>query len=289
MRIALGVMMDRIGVVGLGRMGSAIATRFADQGVAVTGWTRSGRSVDDVESVPDLFSLVARADIIVLSLFDDAAVGETLAALLACPLAGKLVIDTSTIVPGTLLRYAAEIEAAGAHLSDAPISGGPEMVASGSCGIFIGGCHAAVERAQAALAPLSGRIFHVGPLGTGLVMKSINNAMLQSYFAGLAEQMRVARQAGLSLEMALTILSGGPAGAPALADRMPRILGHDGSVGFPIRGAAKDNAVFRRVAAEAGVATPTLDAASAMIAAAIDAGLAEADIGALIAMAYADA
>jgi len=285
----MGVGMDRIGVIGLGRMGSEIATRFAAQGVPVTGWTRSGRTVAHVPTAPDLFSLVARADIIVLSLFDDAAVSETLAALLDCPLGGKLVIDTSTIVPGTLLAYAAQIEAAGAHLADAPISGGPEMVASGSCGIFVGGCHDAAHRAQTALAPLSERIFHVGPLGTGLVMKSINNAMMQSYFAGLAEQMRVARHAGLSLEMALTILSGGPAGAPVLKDRMPRILGHDASVGFPIHGAAKDNDVFRRVAAEAGVATPTLDAASAMIAAAMDAGLAEADVAALIAMAYADA
>lgn len=281
--------MDRIGVVGLGRMGSAIATRFVAQGVPVTGWTRSGRAVGAVPVAPDLFTLAARADVIVLSLFDDAAVGAILAGLLECPIEGKLIIDTSTIVPSTITNIAERIAAAGANLADAPISGGPEMVEGGTCGIFVGGCHAAAERAQAALAPLSGRIFHVGPLGTGLVMKSINNAMMQSYFAGLAEQMRVARQAGLSLELALTILSGGPAGAPVLKDRMPRILGHDGSVGFPIRGAAKDNDVFRRVAAEAGVATPTLDAASAMISAAIDAGLAEADVAALIAMAYADA
>ncbi|MBF9046212.1 NAD-binding protein [Rhodobacterales bacterium LSUCC0031] len=284
----MGVIMDRIGVIGLGRMGSAIATRFAAHGVIVTGWTRSGQACADVPCAPDLLSLVARADILVLSLFDDAAVSEILAALVDCPLAGKLVIDTSTITPGTVLAHAARIEAAGAYLADAPISGGPEMVANGTCGVFLGGCHNAARRAQAALAPLSGRIFHVGPLGTGLVMKAVNNAMMQSYFAALAEQMRVARHAGLSLEMALSILAGGPAGAPVLADRMPRILGHDASVGFPIRGAAKDNAVFRRIAAEAGVATPTLDAAGALIGAAINAGLAEADVAAMIAMAYAD-
>jgi 3-hydroxyisobutyrate dehydrogenase len=281
--------MDRIGVIGLGRMGSAIASRFAAQGVPVTGWTRSGRAVADVTMAPDLLSLVARADVLVLSLFDDAAVAETLSALSAFDLSGRLIVETSTIAPATIKGIADRVAVAGAQLVDAPISGGPEMVASGSCGIFIGGDHMAASRAMAALSPLSGRIFQVGPLGTGLVMKSINNAMMQSYFAGLAEQMRVARRSGLSLETALTILSGGPAGAPVLKDRLPRMLGQDMSVGFPIHGAAKDNGVFRRVAADMGVQTPTLDAARVMIEQAIAAGLAEADVAALIAMAYADA
>jgi 3-hydroxyisobutyrate dehydrogenase-like beta-hydroxyacid dehydrogenase len=67
------------------------------------------------------------------------------------------------------------------------------------------------------------------------------------------------------------------------------MLGQDMSVGCPIHGAAKDNGVFRRVAADMGVQTPTLDAARVMIEQAIAAGLAEADVAALIAMAYADA
>lgn len=280
--------MDRIGVIGLGRMGSAIAARLAAQAVPVTGWTRSGRAVADLPMAPDLLSLVARADVLVLSLFDDAAVAETLAALSVFDLSGKLIVETSTIAPATINAFADRVAVAGAQLVDAPISGGPEMVASGACGIFIGGDQAAASRAMAACSPLSGRMFHVGPLGMGLVMKTINNAMMQSYFAALAEQMAVAARAGLPLETALTILSGGPAGAPVLKDRLPRVLGHDASVGFPIHGAAKDNAVFRRVAADFGVATPTLEAARAMIDQAIAAGLAEADVAAMIAFAYAD-
>ena len=284
-----GASMDRIGVIGLGRMGSAIAARFAALGLPVIGWTRSGRSVPDVPAAPDLDHLIARADTLVLSLFDDAAVAGMLAALLARDLGGRLIVETSTIAPATLTGFADRVARAGAALVDAPISGGPEMVVAGSCGVFIGGDLAAAARAEAVLAHLSARIFHVGPLGAGLVMKSINNAMMQSYFAALAEQMAVAARAGVPLETALTILSGGPAGAPVLKDRLPRMLGHDRSVGFPIQGAAKDNAVFRRVAAEFGVPTPTLEAARAMIAAAMAAGLAEADVAALIARAYADA
>jgi len=281
--------MKSIGVIGLGRMGGAIAARYLAQGVPVAGWTRSGRVVAGVPMAPELGSLVAQSDVLVLSLFDDAAVAEVLAALVLRDLSGRLIADTSTIAPATLTPFSDHIAAQGADLVDAPISGGPELVLSGQCGVFIGGTPVAADRAKAALSPLTERLFHVGPLGSGLVMKTINNAMMQSYFAGLAEQMRVARRAGLSRDMVLTILSGGPAGAPVLKDRMARILGQDASVGFPIHGVAKDNAVFRRVAADLGVETPTLDAARLMIEQALAAGLAEADVAALIAMAYADA
>jgi len=281
--------MDRIGVIGLGRMGSAMAARFAAKGVPVTGWTRSGRTVAGVAQAPDLASLVAASDVLVLSLFDDAAVADMLDATLAQDVAGKLVAETSTVAPGILKARADAFAAAGADVVDAPISGGPDLVEAGACGIFIGGTPKAASRAQIAFAPLSTCMVHVGPLGTGMVMKTVNNAMLQTYFAGLVDQMRVARRAGLPLDTALTVLCGGPAGVPMVRDRLPKILGQDETVGFTVAGIGKDNAVFQRVAAELGVDTPTLRTAEAMIRDAIAAGLGEADAAALIARAYRDA
>jgi 3-hydroxyisobutyrate dehydrogenase len=280
--------MDRIGVIGLGRMGAAMAERFAAMGVSVTGWTRSGRSVEGVPQAPDLAALVATSDVLVTSLFDDAAVANVLDALLGCDLSGKLIVETSTVVPGVAKARAERIAAAGAAIVDAPISGGPELVAAGQCGVFIGGEAVDAARAEAALAPLSARIFHVGPLGAGLVMKTINNAMVQVYIAGLAEQMRLARRAGLPLKTALTILGGGPAGMPAMRDRIPKMLGEDDTVGFPVSGLLKDYAVFRRVADEAGVETPALAAAEPLFLDAIEAGLAEADGAAILSRAYRD-
>jgi len=275
-------------VIGLGRMGAAIARRFTAQGAPVTGWTRSGRSVAGVPSARDLAALVAASDVLVTSLYDDAAVAEVLDALLDCDLAGKLVVETSTVVPGVVQARADRVTVAGAAIVDAPISGGPDLVAVGQCGIFIGGQDADAARAEAALAPLSARIFHVGPLGAGLVMKTINNAMIQVYIAGLAEQLRLAGRAGLPLKTALTILGGGPAGMSAMRDRIPKMLGEDDTVGFPVSGLLKDHAVFRRVAGEAGVETPALAAAEPLFLDAIEAGLAEVDGAAILARAYRD-
>lgn len=283
--------MDRIGVIGLGRMGSAIAARLAARGQAVSGWTRSGLGPDRAAALgiapePDLAALVASSDVVILSLFDDAAVAEVLDRLAGLDLAGRLVIETSTIAPETLTARAAALAAAGASAVDAPISGGPEMVAAGVCGIFLGGADPARGRAQAVLAHLSDKVFPVGPLGAGYVMKAINNSMLQVYMSGLQQLLPVARAAGLELETVLRILASGPAGAPFLATRMPKILGQDPSVGFTIAGGRKDNRVFRAVAAQYGVTVPALEDAGRRQDAAIAAGLGDRDPADLVARAY---
>jgi 3-hydroxyisobutyrate dehydrogenase-like beta-hydroxyacid dehydrogenase len=281
--------MERIGIIGLGRMGSAMAARFAAQGVTVTGWTRSGRAVEGVLQAPDLVALALASDTMILSLFDDAAVVEVLDTLLTFDIRGRLIVETSTVVPMLLTDRAAAFAAAGAAVVDAPVSGGPDMVLAGTCGIFIGGATDAAARAQAVLAALSGRIFHVGPLGTGLVMKTINNAMMQSYTTALTDMLRLAKRAGLPLEMALGILCGGPAAMPMIRDRLPKILGQDTEVGFPMSGILKDNDVFRRVAHAFGVETPGLALAAERYRAAIAEGFGDADPAALIAAAYHDA
>lgn len=280
--------MDRIGVIGLGRMGTAIAQRMQAEGRQLLGWTRSNRAVDGLKTTPDLASLVAQSDTLILSLFDDAAVAEVLDALLKLDLSGKQIIDTSTVTPDVLKDRIAQFVSKGATAVDAPISGGPEMVLAGACGIFIGGADDAATLAQTALAPISGRIFHVGPLGTGLVMKVINNSMLQTYIAGLDDMMRVAKRAGLPLETALRILCGGPAGLPMVADRLPKILGEDTSAGFTISAVYKDNQIFQQVAQSFGVTSQMLEITAEKQQAAIDAGLGDADPAALVSFAYDD-
>ena len=84
------------------------------------------------------------------------------------------------------------------------------MVLAGSCGVFIGGDEASASQARDTLAAISGRIAHVGPLGTGLVMKVINNSMIQVYFSGLSDMMPLAKEAGLPLETTLRILGSTP-------------------------------------------------------------------------------
>jgi 3-hydroxyisobutyrate dehydrogenase-like beta-hydroxyacid dehydrogenase len=279
----------KFGIIGLGRMGSALARRYAAQGADVATWTRSGGVLDGIPSRPDLPALVARSDVLLSSLFDDVAVSAVLDQILDCDLAGKLIIETSTVTPSCLTTRIDALTAGGAEAVDAPISGGPELVEAGKCGLFIGGTDQAADRAMTALEPLTERKFHVGPLGTGVVMKTINNGIAQSYFAGLVEVLRLAKRAGLPLETVLRILGTGPAGLPMITGRIPKILGHDPEIGFTVEALHKDNAVFQKVAAEFDVDTPTLRAAEAMEREALADGLARADPASIFAAAYRDA
>jgi 3-hydroxyisobutyrate dehydrogenase len=278
--------MERIGVIGLGRMGSAMARKLAGQGAQVMGWTRSGRAVEGVAMAPDLGALVAGSDVLILSLFDDAAVAEMLDALLQHDLKGRLIVETSTVVPQILIDRAEAFAAKGAAVADAPVSGGPEMVEAGTCGFFVGAEPEVAERANAVLGRITPRVLHMGPLGVGMAMKTINNSMLQIYIAGICEMLPIAKRAGIPLEDVLAVLNGGPAGVPFLRDRMPRITGEDESVGFTLNGIQRDNEVFRRVAESYEFPSATLEIAGKGHARQIEQGLGELDPAAAIAAAY---
>ncbi|PJI92815.1 3-hydroxyisobutyrate dehydrogenase [Yoonia maricola] len=278
--------MQSIGIIGLGRMGSAIARRMQDQGHAVTTWTRSGKTVKGIPAADDIAALILKCDVLILSLLNDDAVANVLDACLDCDLAGKQIIDTSTVVPTILQDRIAQIQDKSATAVDAPISGGPELVAAGACGIFIGGDDAAAKQAEVTLSAISGRIFHIGPLGTGLVMKTINNSMLQCYFNGLDDMMPLAKRAGIPLETAIGILSGGPAGVPMIADRIPKIVGEDATVGFTISAVHKDNDVFQRVAQAYGLTSPMLARSGEQLKTALATGMGDDDPAALVAAAY---
>src|SRR5687767_14149974 len=137
----------RVGIVGLGRMGRAMAERLASREFAVAGWTRSGIAADlarDLCITPHtgVADMVAASDIVLLSLSDDAAVIEIVGQLVRGDLAGKLIVDTSTVSPDTLRRLADAIGEAGGAALDAPISGGPDLVLAGKAGFYIGGAQA---------------------------------------------------------------------------------------------------------------------------------------------------
>jgi 3-hydroxyisobutyrate dehydrogenase-like beta-hydroxyacid dehydrogenase len=278
--------MDRIGIVGLGRMGSAMARKLAAEGCTVAGWTRSGRTVEGIAPAADLAALIAASDVLILSLYDDTAVAETLDALLAHDLSGRLVIETSTVVPKLLTDRADAFAAKGAEVSDAPISGGPEMVEAGTCGVFVGADPETAERVKAVLGRITPRVLHVGPLGAGMVMKTINNALMQAYVAGLRELLPLAKRAGIPLASAMGIVNGGPAAMTMVRDRMPKILGEDPTVGFTMNGIRKDNDVFLRVLESYGLSAPVLELAGKAQRAAIAEGMGEQDPATLIAAAY---
>lgn len=284
----------RVGVLGLGRMGSAMAARLAAEGFAVTGWTRSGLAPDKaralgIAAASSIAAAAGNADIILLSLNDDDAVLDVLAGLCRADLGGKLVIDTSTVSPDTLRAQADAIAKAGGAALDAPISGGPDMVLVGKAGFYIGGAAEDVERFLPVAQAMSDRIHHVGTLGAGAAAKIVNNMMLMGLWQSLKEALQLGKRAGLTIETILELLKGSPAASGALIHRMPVLLRQSDAVGFSVAGVVKDGAMFERTLAHYGVASPATTAAIASFRAHSDQGHGAEDLATMARAAYDEA
>lgn len=280
----------RIGILGLGRMGRALAARLAGQGFQVAGWTRSGAAplagALRITPCADIPAITAAADILLLSLSDDAAVSSVIRDLLRGDLAGKLIVDTSTIGPDTLRSHAEAIHRAGGAALDAPISGGPDMVAAGKAGFYIGGAPADVARFQPVAAALADRIHHVGALGAGAAAKIVNNMMLMGFWEALKEALQLGKRAGLDLDTMLKILSTSPAASGAFLHRLPVLKGESDAVGFPVSGVVKDGRMFSRVARMLQVETPAIAAAIASFGAYDAGGHGDEDLARMVRAAY---
>lgn len=276
----------QIGIAGLGRMGRAIAAVLGRPGRPVLVWNRTPERADDLpgsRAVDTPRALAERADILLTSLTHDAAVTSVYADLFTAPVVGKLFIETSTIRPETIRALAAKAEALGAALVDAPLAGGPAVLRAGQCFAFVGGADDAVARARPVLAQFCRRIEHVGPAGSGAVMKLVANLPIGVYFQALAEALALGRAEGLDLETMLGILVDTPGALPLLGPKLPSILGAAAAAAhFDIAGVRKDLLAMTAAAQRAGVPTPAASAALTGFAAAAAAGWGGQDFAQII-------
>lgn len=260
-------MRERIGIIGLGRMGSALAARATQQGFQTVGWSRSGGSPGHAEThgyklARDLRDAVAASDTLLLSLLDANAAANILAQLSMLDLEDKLIVETSTISPDVTRRHQAQIHTAGGRLIDAPISGGPEMIADGTMGLFIGGEVSEVERFMKIAPEFSDRVAHVGGLGAGAAAKIVNNVALAGAFGATIEAVCLGKKMGLDLRSMMNFLQNSPGITPMVKSRIPAILGDDDTVGFSIDAAIKTTQMFLEEAKRLDVPVPALAAQS---------------------------
>lgn len=280
-------MSERIGVIGLGRMGWALAARLGSQGLDVRGWTRSGADPANAKAsgfvaVAELDDLVAGSDVLILSLFDDAAVRDVLEKLAMQNLSGKLVVETSTVTPQVVRDCEEAMISAGGRLIDAPISGGPEMVAAGTIGLLIGGAEPDVQRFWPIGAAGSDRMVHVGALGDGAACKIVSNVALAGAFQATLEALRIGHRMGFELNAMLAFLENSPGTTPMFKARIAKVRGEDDVVGFSVDGAHKDVRLFIAVADALGEPIWALDGLARSLQDGVDADLGQFDVAALV-------
>jgi len=272
----------RVAIAGLGRMGRAFAAKLAAEGLGVTGWNRTPGPAGAWGQAPTPAALVAAADIILTSLTDDGAVEAVYADLLDGPVAGRLFVEMSTIRPETVRAIAARVEAAGGRLIDAPVAGGPAMVAAAQSLAFVGGAPEDVARARPVLARFCRKIAPMGPVGSGTVMKLVANLPIGVYFQALGEGLALGRRHGLDLASMLEVMMDSPGALAALPRKVPAILGQGGDIPFDIAGVRKDLLAMTAACRRAGVATPAATGALGAYADAAAAGWGAKDFATIV-------
>jgi 3-hydroxyisobutyrate dehydrogenase len=254
----------RVGFVGLGTMGGAMAANVARAGFHVTAWNRTpGRASDlrelGVELAASPAAVAAASDIVVTIVSDTPDVETVIfgeGGVAGGAPAGSLVIDMSTISPSATRDYASRLAAQGVGMLDAPVSGGSEGAKKGTLSIFVGGEAADLERAQPVLAAMGTTITHVGPIGSGQAVKAVNQVILAGTYLGVAEGVVLAIKAGLDVEQVVGALSGGAAQSWVLANRSGRMLANDYPLGFKVALHRKDLGIALQLARETGTALP---------------------------------
>ena len=254
-------MTERLGFAGLGIMGSGMASNLIAKGHELTVWNRTRSKAEALSGAvlaDTLEELAAAVDIIMICVSDSPDVVAVVEGGLSAGLrAGQLIVDHSTISPAVTRTLADRVAAKGVGWIDAPVSGGSEGAVNGTLTTMVGGSPENLERVQRYLEAYSTTITHVGPVGSGQLVKLVNQILVVGNQMAVSEAFLFAKRAGLDLEKTLNAVKGGAAGSWMLANRGPQMIADDWRPGFTIDLQQKDLRLVLDAADDQGTPLPS--------------------------------
>ena len=249
-------------------MGSAMAERLAGEGVAVVVYNRTAeRAAELAERIGGSAAVAStpaeaarQADIVISMVADDDAVSTLYRGpdgIIAGLRSGAVAVEMSTVLPDTIRSLAPDVRACGAGVLDAPVSGSVSLARSGGLTIMVGGDAADLDRARPILERLARRVFHLGPLGSGAVMKLAVNTLIFGLNGAVSEGLVLAERNGIDRALAYEVLAASAAGAPMVGYKRDAFLDPEATpVAFSLALAAKDLSLIHELAVASGAAMP---------------------------------
>jgi 3-hydroxyisobutyrate dehydrogenase-like beta-hydroxyacid dehydrogenase len=280
-----------VGVIGTGAMGGAVARRLLACGfdthvrdirpeamreLELQGARAHASAASIAAACKAVIILVVDASQIESVLFDAGGVTESLRG-------GTLVVLCSTIAPDDAESFAQRLDANGALVLDAPVSGGPHRAVKGEMSMMVAGSGRAWKVGQVFLPKLSSRLFHVSERpGDGARFKLLNNMLAGINLAAGAETFALAERLGLDARKLHEVISASSGASWVVADRLQRVLSGDDGVYAATRMLAKDLRLLRAVAEGAGFTAPLAEEACERFQSLLRAGLSDVDDSVLI-------
>lgn len=224
--------MKRIGIIGVGLLGSAVASRLLKGGFEVKGYdTRpeqlTALQAQGLKPASSIAEAAAEADAVFTILPSLESVEATIlgtGGLIETAPPSAILIQMSTISPQLTRRLAKAAAAKGLGFLDAPMSGTSVMVERGDCTIFVGGDAARLEACRAVFAAVARKTIHVGPVGSASLAKLATNLLVGLNTAALAEALVLGEKGGLAPQALLDILRESAAASKMVEVRGPLMV-----------------------------------------------------------------
>ncbi len=253
----------RIGFIGLGVMGEPMCGHLARKGgVPVLAYDRRNEPVARLATAGVGASSVAEiagsCDLILLSLPDGKAVASVIAELELRLSEGQCVVDTSTSPLGLTREIGARLEARGISFADAPVARTREAAARGELSIMVGASDAMFAHVRPILDTMGTDVTHCGPIGSGQVVKILNNMLVFQNTQAIAEAMAIGRRNGVPPDVLLGAIAKGSGDSFVLRSHAMKAMlpGVFPERAFSTRYAMKDLSYALDMAHELGVAVP---------------------------------
>lgn len=274
-----------IGIVGLGKMGGAIAEHLAEKGFSVTGWDADQEALARLEGIGRAVGSAAEvamaADVILSIITDDHGVRNLFlgpGGFLNGEIAGKIFIEMSTVQPKTAKSLSPVVTEKGGTWIDAPVMGTIPSARTGRLLALAGGTPEAVDSARDVFSAMTREVVHLGEAGRGYAAKLCVNLLMASYLQSIAESLAFGTRSGIPARQLLEIFQQAPVASPWLETKMPFFLGKDGPPSLDIRSIRKDVMAAVASGSDIGVTMPAASAVLSALSASVACGNGEADL-----------
>src|SRR5262245_5646537 len=251
--------LQRVGFIGLGRMGSRIARRLCSRGIPVVGFNRTPHRDTEIENLGATFvgspaEVGLSARIIFTAVTGPGDVREVLlgshgVATSQCD--QRIVIDLTTIDPASSREIAEELRKFRIEMLDSPMSGSVVDAERGTLGLLVGGQENVLDRVRTIMAHI-GNVYHIGPSGCGCIAKLSLNLILAAMVQSLGEAFVLSDSLGVSRESILSAVATSGLSSPLFERVGARVLAGDFEPRFILRDLKKDLSLLNMVSKKEG-------------------------------------
>ena len=278
---------SKLGLVGIGLMGTSLAERLLAANVQVIGWDRLAKrraaleeaGGTSAESLQDVFS---RCDRVLLSLPSHEIVNQVLQSVQGVLRSGQIIFDTSTGDPDAAVAQGEALRRLGIEYLDATISGSSQQALDGTAIFLVGASDFAYISCLDVFEWLSFKAYHTGPVGTGARMKLVTNLVLGLNRAALAEGLWFAKSLGLDLDQSLFLLRESMAYSRIMDSKGEKMVQGDFSPQAKLSQHLKDVCLMQSAARQSGAILPMTEAHRSLLETAMTMGLGDLDNSAIL-------